>query len=104
MDEIYSEQNYLLQNMTLIGKLFINIENIEEVTTVKETKEIARYGKNVALASGGIGVFSGIIGLNPLGFFNLLNLIEIFIYSLLFDIEFSNEILEFIDDLKIKTK
>ena len=103
-DEVYSEQNYLLENKTLTGKLFKYSENYEESLTVKETKEIVKYGKSVAIASGSIGVASGIIGMNPLGFFNLLNLIEIFIYSLLFDFEFSSEILEFVDDLKVKTK
>ena len=100
---MYSVEGFLLEKKVFRGK-FTDLAPYEEIQENKEIREIAKIGNQASIAGASVTVLSGIIGLNPLGVFNLLNLIEVFIYSLLFDLQFDSQVLGFIEGLRDLTK
>ena len=89
-----------LLNRAFSFKLFdqLHTQNINEI------KRLINSGDTLSSASLGSAFITGAILLNPTIIFNLINLVEMFSYILLFDIEFHKSFIEFMIGLKTKTK
>jgi hypothetical protein len=72
--------------------------------TLENIENLQNTGKTLTTAAATSALCSGAILMNPTMIFNLLNLVEMFSYALLFDVKFHQKFVEFVVSLKTSSK
>ena len=68
------------------------------------TEKLKETAKSLAIASAVASLASGAILMNPTSIFNLLNLVELYSYSILYDLNYHQNFYDFIKSLKSSSK